>query len=114
MSSSYSFEFALIMFLLFFLFIAFSTHMQDLTEVTQEVHYENYRSDRLAKGGPLSSTHTSAVSISNGDSICSSTTSLKKEPEKDKMIEELQEKEAQIKKMQEMMARMQAQLQEKN
>lgn len=33
------------------LFIS-STHMQDLQEVTQEVHYENYRSERLAKGAP--------------------------------------------------------------
>lgn len=24
--------------------------MQDLQEVTQDVHYENYRSERLAKG----------------------------------------------------------------
>lgn len=31
----------------------FSTHMQDLQEVTQEVHYENYRSERLAKGVPV-------------------------------------------------------------
>ncbi|CAG2061652.1 unnamed protein product [Timema podura] len=29
------------------------THMQDLQEVTQEVHYENYRSERLAKGAPV-------------------------------------------------------------
>lgn len=29
------------------------THMQDLQEVTQEVHYENYRSERLAKGGSV-------------------------------------------------------------
>lgn len=27
--------------------------MQDLQEVTQEVHYENYRSERLAKGTPM-------------------------------------------------------------
>jgi len=27
--------------------------MQDLQEVTQEVHYENYRSERLAKGVPV-------------------------------------------------------------
>lgn len=33
--------------------IFFSTHMQDLQEVTQEVHYENYRSERLAKGAPV-------------------------------------------------------------
>ena len=28
----------------------FSTHMQDLQEVTQEVHYENFRAERLANG----------------------------------------------------------------
>jgi len=27
--------------------------MQDLQEVTQEVHYENYRSERLAKNGSV-------------------------------------------------------------
>ena len=26
------------------------THMQDLQEVTQEVHYENFRADKLASG----------------------------------------------------------------
>ena len=29
---------------------ACSTHMQDLQEVTHEIHYENYRSDKLADG----------------------------------------------------------------
>ena len=28
-----------------------STHMQDLQEVTQETHYENYRAEKLANGG---------------------------------------------------------------
>lgn len=28
--------------------------MQDLKDVTQDVHYENYRSARLATGGDLS------------------------------------------------------------
>lgn len=38
----------------YFLFLyVCSTHMQDLQEVTQEVHYENYRSERLAKGAPV-------------------------------------------------------------
>lgn len=32
-----------------------STHMQDLQEVTQDLHYENFRSDRLKRGGRLSS-----------------------------------------------------------
>lgn len=27
--------------------------MQDMQDVTQEVHYENYRSERLAKGAPI-------------------------------------------------------------
>lgn len=27
--------------------ISFRTHMQDLQEVTHEVHYENYRSEKL-------------------------------------------------------------------
>ena len=31
-------------------FTLYSTHLQDLQEVTQDVHYENYRSERLAKG----------------------------------------------------------------
>ena len=28
-----------------------STHMQDLQEVTQDLHYENFRSERLKRGG---------------------------------------------------------------
>lgn len=31
--------------------LACSAHMQDLQEVTHEVHYENYRSERMASGG---------------------------------------------------------------
>ena len=29
----------------------FRTHMQDLKDVTQEVHYENYRAERLSRQG---------------------------------------------------------------
>ena len=29
----------------------FRTHMQDLKDVTQEVHYENYRAERLSRHG---------------------------------------------------------------
>lgn len=29
--------------------------MQDLQEVTQDLHYENFRSERLKRGGRLSS-----------------------------------------------------------
>jgi septin family protein len=32
------------------------THMQDLKDVTQDIHYENYRSARIANGGDLSPT----------------------------------------------------------
>jgi len=28
-----------------------SAHMQDLQEITHEVHYENYRSEKMAAGG---------------------------------------------------------------
>lgn len=52
-------------------FISFhSQQLQDLQEVTQDVHYENYRSERLAKGvvagnrktaGPTNSTTPSAA-----------------------------------------------------
>ena len=32
----------------------FRTHMQDLKDVTRDVHYENYRSARLANSGDVS------------------------------------------------------------
>ncbi|XP_047486332.1 septin-2B-like isoform X5 [Penaeus chinensis] len=92
------------------------THMQDLTEVTQDVHYENYRSERLAKGG--SAPLTASAATNNANSVAAppkkqSPTAMVSGPDKERMAMELQEKEAQIRKMQEMMARMQAQLQDK-
>ncbi|CAG9853745.1 unnamed protein product [Phyllotreta striolata] len=72
------------------------THMQDLQEITQQVHYENYRSERLAKEGP--------VPKKNGVEDTSAPIS-----EKDKI---LQEKEAELKRMQEMIAAMQAKMQQ--
>lgn len=71
--------------------------MQDLQEVTQEVHYENYRSERLAKG-------VKKNVVNNKD----------EEPapliitDKDRI---LQEKEAELKRMHEMLAQMQAKYQ---
>ncbi|KAM4727670.1 septin-2 isoform 2-T2 [Anableps anableps] len=64
------------------------THMQDLQEVTQDLHYENFRSDRLKRGG-------------------------RKAPEPEEMDKDmiLQEKEAELRRMQEMIAKMQAQMQ---
>ncbi|XP_039297251.1 septin-1 isoform X2 [Nilaparvata lugens] len=73
------------------------THMQDLQEVTQEVHYENYRSERLAKGAAVPKRAT----IIDGDKAAPG--------EKDRI---LQEKEAELKRMQEMLAKMQAQMQQ--
>lgn len=73
------------------------THMQDLQEVTQEVHYENYRSERLAKGAPVPKRQTLLGGEEKGT------------VEKDRI---LQEKEAELRRMQEMLAQMQAQMQQ--
>uniref|UniRef100_A0A674CP58 Septin n=1 Tax=Salmo trutta TaxID=8032 RepID=A0A674CP58_SALTR len=69
------------------------THMQDLQEVTQDLHYENFRSERLKRGGRLSS---------HGYG-----------PEPEEMDKDmiLQEKEAELRRMQEMITKMQAQMQ---
>ncbi|PKK18617.1 septin 2 [Columba livia] len=63
------------------------THMQDLQEVTQDLHYENFRSERLKRGG------------------------RKIEDEEVNKDQILLEKEAELRRMQEMIARMQAQMQ---
>ena len=39
-----------------------STHMQDLQEVTQEIHYENFRSEKLAEGGSTGTRKLRSVS----------------------------------------------------
>ena len=72
------------------------THMQDMQEVTHDVHYENYRSQKLARqtGGAVAA---------------------KKAPvafdDKDK---QLQEKEAELRRMQEMVAAMQRQIKQQS
>ncbi|EPQ05643.1 Septin-2 [Myotis brandtii] len=63
------------------------THMQDLQEVTQDLHYENFHSERLTRG---------SRKVENEDM------------NKDQI---LLEKEAELRCMQEMIARMQAQMQ---
>ncbi|ESN96275.1 hypothetical protein HELRODRAFT_107434 [Helobdella robusta] len=72
-------------------------HMQDLQEVTQEVHYENYRLSRLDQ--PDSGTPDNVQSPTN--------------KKKDDRVTEkqLREKEMELRRMQEMLNRMQAQLQ---
>jgi len=77
------------------------THMQDLQEVTGDLHYENYRSQRLAK--------------SNGGGATGAPAVLKRPPpivdDKDK---QLQEKEAELRRMQEMVAAMQQQIKQQS
>ncbi|KAF7266189.1 septin 1 [Rhynchophorus ferrugineus] len=70
------------------------THMQDLQDITQREHYENYRSERLAKGAPPPKRNTITED---------------KTTEKDRI---LQEKEAELKRMQEMIAQLQAKMQQ--
>lgn len=66
------------------------THMQDLQEVTQDLHYENYRSERLANKPPTQRKPDEKLGS-----------------DKDRI---LQEKEAELRRMQEMLAKMQAQM----
>ena len=78
------------------------THMQDLQEVTGDLHYENYRSQRLAK--------------SNGGGGATGAPAVLKRPppivdDKDK---QLQEKEAELRRMQEMVAAMQQQIKQQS
>ncbi|XP_078600244.1 septin-2B-like isoform X21 [Branchiostoma floridae x Branchiostoma japonicum] len=74
------------------------THMQDLQEVTQDVHYENYRAAVALghSGGPAAA----AVSAMKGEG---------QGEEKDKI---LLEKEQELQRMQEMLARLQQQMQQ--
>lgn len=79
------------------------THMQDLQEVTQEVHYENYRSERLAKGvPPPTPTAKRTIYPDEKNGVLN---------DKDRM---LAEKEAELKRMQEMLVAMQAQMQQQH
>lgn len=70
------------------------THMQDLQEVTHDVHYENFRSERLARGG-------SAKPVETG----------KGTDQKDQM---LAEKDEELRRMQEMLAKMQEQIKQQS
>uniref|UniRef100_A0A8C7UJA6 Septin n=1 Tax=Oncorhynchus mykiss TaxID=8022 RepID=A0A8C7UJA6_ONCMY len=68
------------------------THMQDLQEVTQDLHYENFRSERLKRGGRQGQGQGPEPEEMDKDMI-------------------LQEKEAELRRMQEMITKMQAQMQ---
>merc|ERR1712083_188357 len=71
------------------------THMQDLQEVTHDVHYENFRSERLARGGGAAS---KPVEVAKTD-------------QKDQM---LAEKDEELRRMQEMLAKMQQQIKQQS
>jgi septin 2 len=75
------------------------THMQDLQEVTQEIHYENYRSENLAKTG--------------GSSASAKRPRVSEHDKEDKLSErekQLLEKERELQQMQQMLAKMQAEM----
>lgn len=79
--------------------------MQDLQEVTQEVHYENYRSQRLAKSvrqnGKAINGNGHLAKEENFDDVDSK--------DKDRI---LKEKEAELQRMQQMLAQMQLKMQQ--
>lgn len=79
--------------------------MQDLQEVTQEVHYENYRSQRLAKSvrqnGKATNGNGHLAKEENFDDVDAN--------EKDRI---LKEKEAELQRMQQMLAQMQLKMQQ--
>lgn len=71
------------------------THMQDLQEVTQEIHYENFRAEKLA-GGKVVKQRSSRSGIP--------------QPDINDREQALAEKEAELRKMKEMLAKMQAEM----
>ena len=80
------------------------THMQDLQEVTHDVHYENFRSDRLADGGERAASAPAASSGGSGPAPG-------RTDQKDKM---LAEKDEELRRMQEMLAKMQEQIKQQS
>jgi len=73
------------------------THMQDLQEVTHDLHYENFRSQRLASGRP----GAGSVPVPASPGI-------------DVTEQKLLEKDAELRRMQEMLARMQEQMKQQS
>lgn len=82
------------------------THMQDLQEVTQEVHYENYRSERLAKS--VRKNTNPIIKDGSGGGENGMQTAGEVLHDKDRI---LREKEEEIRRMQEKLAQMQAKIQ---
>jgi len=86
------------------------THMQDLQEVTHDVHYENFRSERLARQNAAGANNTTDRYKSSGVSM----TSLNTSESEDEKERKLREKDAELKRMQEMVAAMQEQIKQQS
>ncbi|XP_076107786.1 septin-2B-like isoform X7 [Mytilus galloprovincialis] len=88
------------------------THMQDLQEVTQEVHYENFRADKLAGGG----SQAVPKKVRGRQREEAVEQDKNRRPESmvggDEKEKQLQEKDAELRRMQEMVARMQAEMEQ--
>ncbi|XP_011418072.1 septin-2 isoform X5 [Magallana gigas] len=90
------------------------THMQDLQEVTQEVHYENFRAEKLAGGG---SVPKKSRKPRNEDAYNEMMDKRRPESQTADLSErekQLVEKEQELRRMQEMIAKMQAEMNQKN
>uniref|UniRef100_A0A0B7AFL7 Septin-type G domain-containing protein n=1 Tax=Arion vulgaris TaxID=1028688 RepID=A0A0B7AFL7_9EUPU len=81
------------------------THMQDLQEVTQETHYENFRADNLA--GNVTAKSKSGKSSSGNNRIENGGGDIS---DKER---ELRQKEEELRRMQEQLVRMQAEFDSK-
>lgn len=86
------------------------THMRDLQEVTHDVHYENFRSERLARQNEHGTNSSKERYQTQGASMSSLNTS-ETEDEKER---KLREKDVELKRMQEMVAAMQAQIKQQS
>merc|ERR1712076_367423 len=86
------------------------THMQDLQEVTHDLHYENFRSERLARQNANGTSNTNGRYQQQGVSM----TSLNTSETEDEKEEKLREKDAELKRMQEMVAAMQEQIKQQS
>ncbi|KAJ7387428.1 septin 2 [Desmophyllum pertusum] len=82
------------------------THMQDLKEVTQETHYENFRATQLSGESPINP-------ISNEDLIDAPKNGKRAHHVTNAILEKdraLMQKEEELRRMQEMIAKMQEQM----
>lgn len=81
------------------------THMQDLKDVTQEIHYENFRAQKFASG---------SAPNPNMSSIQAEARKKRQSGAPDDRDAQLLEKEMELKRMQEMLAKMQMQMQQQS